>query len=214
MVRNGFSSGKTKKQPEFLSTEEQERIMDQPNPRWPTGQRNRLIMEFLLLTGARVSEMCAMKWTRINLNTGLIQIKDGKGGKDRSVYADEGLLQDLRSWRQRQEGYGPADFVFTTLKGDAVSPRYVQQMIKRYREKSGFDKKVTPHTMRHTYASDLFRETKDILLVQQMLGHEDVSTTMIYTHLQNEDVREELSRAAAARRAKWAIAKAHRKNEN
>lgn len=208
-------SSKRKKLPEFLSMDEQEKILEQPNPRWPTGQRNRLIIEFLLTTGARVSELCDMKWNRINLNTGLVQIRDGKGMKDRVIYIDETTLQDLRSWRERQDGLtGSVDHVFTTLHGGPVSPRYVQQMIKRYKDKAGLEKKYTPHTLRHTYATDLFRETKNILLVQQMLGHEDVTTTMIYTHLDNDDIRDELTRALAARREKMEKAKARNKKRD
>lgn len=192
-----------KKKPVFLFDNEQQELLDQPNPRWPTGRRNLMILKFFLFTGTRVSELCALKWNYMNLNTGLIQIIDGKGGKDRSVYADPELLDDLRSWRAQQEkDIGPADHVFTTLQGGPVSPRYIQQMVARYRNRAGIEKHVTPHKLRHTYASGLFRETHNIILVQQMLGHEDVSTTMIYTHLEDSQVREEIAKAAAARRAK------------
>lgn len=190
-----------KRQPEFLSDDEQELLLNQPNKRWPTGHRNKVIIEFLLYTGARVSELCNMKWNRINLNTGLVQIRDGKGGKDRTIYADVDTLKSLQEWRERQsEQIGATEYVFTTLKGNPVSPRYVQKMIKQYREKADIGKRVTPHTLRHTFATSLFRDTKNIILTQQALGHEDVSTTMIYTHLENDQVKDEMNKAAEARR--------------
>jgi integrase/recombinase XerD len=90
--------------------------------------------------------------------------------------------------------------VFTTLKGKALGHRYVQQMVKRYAAKAGIDKNISPHTLRHSFATDLYRETSKIRLVQKVLGHSDLSTTMIYTHIFDEEVESALKsfRQAAA----------------
>ena len=84
------------------------------------------------------------------------------------------------------------EHVFTTLKGKALGHRYVQRMVKRYAAKAGIDKNISPHTLRHSFATDLYRETSKIRLVQKVLGHSDLSTTMIYTHIFDEEVESAL----------------------
>jgi integrase/recombinase XerD len=106
----------------------------------------------------------------------------------------------MRKWKQRQvdewqerkkKSDAPEkapDYVFTTLKGTPVSDRYVQKMVTRLSEKAGIEKNVHPHVLRHTFATDLYRETGKIRLVQKALGHADLSTTMIYTHIVDDEL--------------------------
>jgi len=97
---------------------------------------------------------------------------------------------ELWDWKGRQIewlGENPKH-LFTTRNGDPVSHRYVQKMVDNYSEKAGIDKNVHPHTLRHTFATDLYRETGKIRLVQKALGHADLSTTMIYTHIVDEEL--------------------------
>jgi len=109
------------------------------------------------------------------------------------VWVAEGDIDRLRSWRERQGGQcGQCDHVLSTLKGKALGHRYVQRMVKRYAAKAGIDKNISPHTLRHSFATDLYRETSKIRLVQKVLGHSDLSTTMIYTHIFDEEVESAL----------------------
>ncbi len=174
--------------PEILTPEEQVLLLKQPNPRYYTGQRNRAMMRLMLDSGLRVAEITALKWNDLNLTTGQLHVKQGK--MDRMLWIGENTLKLLQKLRERQAKDVPADqgvkapeYVFSTRDGGKLSPRFIQAMVKRYRERCGFDKRVTPHTLRHTFATDLLRETKNICLVQKTLGHASLSTTQIYTHI-------------------------------
>ena len=180
--------------PEVLTAQEQRDLLAQPNPRYPTGERNHAMLRFMLDTGLRVAEVVALAWRDIDLMTGKLHVKRGKGAKDRILWVNETALDALRSWRERQAeevGECPSQ-VFSSLKGEPLSTRYVQQMVKRYRERAGIEKQVTPHTLRHTYATDLLRETKNIRLVQKALGHSSLATTQVYTHIVDDELEDAL----------------------
>ena len=105
----------------------------------------------------------------------------------------EGDIDRLRNWRERQAtACDTCEHVFTALQGQPLGHRYVQRMVKRYAAKAGINKNVSPHTMCHSFATDLYRETSKIRLVQKVLGHSDLSTTMIYTHIFDEEVESAL----------------------
>ena len=180
---------RAKKLPTVLTEDEQERLLEQPNPRYPTGERNGTMLRLMLNTGLRLAEVTALKWHDVNLTTGKLMVRQGKGSKDRTLWVAEGDIDRLRNWRERQAAQcGQTDYVFTTLQGKPLGHRYVQRMVKRYAAKAGIDKNVSPHTLRHSFATDLYRETSKIRLVQKVLGHSDLSTTMIYTHSLDEEV--------------------------
>jgi len=184
MARRGF------KIPEVLTQEEQEVLLRQPNPRYPTGERNRLLLRVMLDTGLRLSEAINLRWQDLDLLTGRLHVKQGKGAKDRVLWVGDELLEFLRRWRERQAkvvGWAP-EHVFTTLDGKPLQPRYVQYMVKRYAQRAGITKNVHPHTLRHTFATDLLRETRNIRLVQKALGHANLATTQIYTHIVDEEL--------------------------
>lgn len=147
----------------------------------------------MLNTGLRLAEVTALKWCHLDLTTGKLMVRQGKGAKDRTLWVAEGEIGRLRSWRERQaEECGGCKHVFTTLDGRPLDHRYVQRMVKRYATKAGIEKDVSPHTLRHSFATDLYRETSKIRLVQKVLGHSDLSTTMIYTHIYDPEVEEAL----------------------
>ncbi len=180
--------------PEVLTAEEQQLLMSQPNPRYPTGERNRAMIRVMLDLGLRVAEVAALKWRYVDLMTGKVQVKEGKGKKDRVLWAGKGVLELLRSGKERQAGLldNTSEFVFTTLKGQALSPWYIQKMVKRYSTRAGIEKPVTPHTLRHTFATDLLRVTRNLRVVQKALGHASISTTQIYTHIVDDELEDAL----------------------
>ena len=185
-----------KKLPVVLTEDEQVRLLGQPNPRYPTGERNQTLLNLMLNTGLRLAEATAMKWSDVDLTTGKLMVRQGKGakGEDRTLWVAEADTDRLRSWRERQAAECTSMFehIFTTLQGKPLGHRYVQRMVARYARKAGIDKTISPHTLRHSFATDLYRETSKIHLVQKVLGHSDLSTTMIYTHIHDPEVEEAL----------------------
>jgi integrase/recombinase XerD len=177
-----------------LTNDEQAALLRQPNPRYPTGERNRLLIALMLSTGLRLSEATALRWKDLDLNTGKLMVRQGKGAKDRTLWVGEEGLTLLRKWRERQarEIEGAPEHVFTTLDGKPVSSRYVQAMVKRYASKAGIEKAIHPHSLRHSFATDFLRETHNIRLVQKALGHANLATTQIYTHIVDEELEEAL----------------------
>jgi len=173
-----------------LTEQESAALLGQPNCRYPTGERNRLLLSLMLNAGLRLSEAIGLRWRDLDLISGKLFVREGKGAKDRTLWVGETDIADLRCWRDRQGQaveHAP-EHVFTTLAGSPVSGRYVQQMVKRYAARAGIEKRVHPHILRHTFATDLYRDCGKIRLVQKALGHADLSTTMIYTHVYDEEV--------------------------
>ena len=183
--------------PEILTDDERDALLRQPNPRTPTGLRNLCMMRLMLNAGLRSSEVLNLKTGDINWITGTFKIKEGKGKKDRVLYLGENDLDLLKKWRSVKEGhkkYGPVlsevKFLFPTLEGKLVDSRYMRAMVERYANRAGIEKDIHPHTLRHTFATDIYRQTKNIRLVQKALGHSNLATTMIYTHIIDEELEE------------------------
>lgn len=179
-----------KRLPVTLTEEEQASLLAQPNPPYPTGERNQLLLRLMLDTGLRLAEATALEWDHVDLMTGRLLVRQGKGAKDRVLWMGDDLLYALARWRQRQHTVCRMvpSHVFTTLQGRGLQHRYVQEMVRRYAKQAGIMKRVTPHVFRHTFATDLYRKTGNIRLVQKALGHADLSTTMVYTHLYDSEV--------------------------
>ncbi len=172
---------------------EQAQLIEQANPRYPTGACIRTMLRLMLNTGLRLAEVTALKWRDIDLTTGKLMVRQGKGSKDRTLWVAETDIDRLRSWRERQAtACDTCEHVCTALNGQPLGHRYVQQMVKRYATKAGIDKNILPHTLHHSFATDLYRETSKTRLVQKVLGHSDLSTTMIYTHIFDEEVESAL----------------------
>jgi len=179
-----------KRLPVTLTEEEQRALLAQPNPRYPTGERNRLLMKLMLDTGLRLAEATALEWKHVDLGIARLLVEQGKGARDRVLWLGDSLIEALEQWRARQAVVCqmPAH-VFTTLKGHQLKHRYVQEMVRRYAKRAGIGKRVSPHVLRHSLATDLYRQTGNIRLVQKALGHSDLSTTMIYTHVYDSEVK-------------------------
>jgi len=183
-----------RKVPEVLTEKEQEKLLDQFNERYVTSCRNKIMFLLMLNTGLRVSEVVALRWKDVNLTSGKVMVREGKGAKDRSLWVDNSQLEELGEWKERQVkkiGELPR-WVFSTLRegndGKKLTIQQVWKTLKTYAEKAGIEKDISPHTLRHTFATDLYRETGKIRLVQKALGHADLSTTMIYTHIVDEEL--------------------------
>ncbi len=189
-----------RKIPEVLTETEQEALLAQPNPRYLTGQRNRVMLRLMLDTGLRLSEAIHLRWKDIDLNSGKVMVRQGKGAKDRTLWTGEANLATLVAWRDRQaqECAGSPQHVFTTKEGGLLDPRYIQRMVKRYAGKAGIEKDISPHTLRHSFATDLYRETSNIRLTQKALGHANLATTQIYTHIVDEELEGALKSFRAA----------------
>ena len=182
-----------KKIPDVLTLDEQEKLLNQFNLRYITSQRNKTMIQLLLNTGLRLSEMTNLKWNDIDLMTGQAKVVEGKGLKDRILWLDEETLTMLGKWKQRQfKEWGRSDLVFTTRTLHSLDGKAVRSMIKTYSDKAGIKKHITTHSLRHTFASDLLRETKNLRIVQKALGHADISSTQIYTHIVDEELEEAL----------------------
>lgn len=182
-----------KKIPDILTLDEQEKLLNQFNLRYITSQRNKTMIQLLLNTGLRLSEMTNLKWNDIDLMTGQVKVVEGKGLKDRILWLDEETLTMLGKWKQRQfKEWGRSDLVFTTRTLHSLDGKAVRSMIKTYSDKAGIKKHITTHSLRHTFASDLLRDTKNIRIVQKALGHADISSTQIYTHIVDEELEEAL----------------------
>lgn len=128
------------------------------------------MIKLFLLTGLRLNEMINLKGNDINLMTGQLKVVEGKGSKDRILWIGEGMLDDLRRWREKQVNkLNVCDYVFTNRTKVQLVDRDVREMISNYSNKAGINKKVSPHTLRHSYATDLLRHTKNIRLGQKAL---------------------------------------------
>lgn len=174
-----------KKLPTVLEPDEVQKLIKQPNKRYPTGLRNKAIISIMLHCGLRLSEITALKPGSINLTKGKLRIESGKGNKDRDLAIPDYLIDLLDSWRKIKP---KSNYFFPTLQGNKLSPKYIQQMVKRYSQKAGITKNISPHTLRHTYATQYYKQTKDIETLRRILGHTDISTTTIYITLANIDV--------------------------
>lgn len=183
----------SRKLPKVLNKEEQERLLKVFNTRYITQERNKVMIKLLLRTGMRLSEVRNLRWLDIEFlgSIGEIHIVNGKGAKDRVLYIKQDMVEDLISWKKRQvDEWGKSEYVFTTRNLRRIDPKGIRKTISIYSKKAKIDKHVTTHTMRHTFATELLNKTDNLRIVQEALGHEDIRTTQIYTHISNAQVKE------------------------
>lgn len=182
-----------RKIPEFLTIEEQQALINVFNVRYYNSYKNKIMIELFLSTGLRLAEMINLRWRDINLTTGQLKVVEGKGGKDRILWIGMDMLDKLKEYRVKQAEKTPStSYVFVTNTNNQLDPKSIRKMVITYSEKAGITKSISPHTLRHTYATDLLRATKNIRLVQKALGHSDLSTTMIYTHIVDDEYEDAL----------------------
>ena len=180
--------------PSVLSVEEIEAMIDAVNLKKPEGQRNKAIIETLYSCGLRVSELVNLKLSNINFRVGYIKI-EGKGNKERLVPLNNKAKDEIRIYTKTHraaipKAKGYEDVLFLNKKGKALSRVMVFNIIKELALKAGINKTVSPHTLRHSFASHLVNGGANIRAVQDMLGHESILTTEIYTHLDNTFLRD------------------------
>ncbi len=194
-----------KKLPIILNDDERKVILRQANKRYITGHRNKVMMQIMFNLGLRLAEVINLKWNDIDFLSEVLMIREGKGRKDRTLYVKdnnwrgEDDKKSLQDWKDRQIeelGYLP-EFVFTSMsknaQGKQLQTRYIQDMVSRYSKRAGIKKTVSPHTLRHSFATDLYRKIKDPVTVKNALGHSSITTTMIYVHMVGADVEKALS---------------------
>lgn len=185
----------TRKKLPVVLTESEVQALRAGCNRTSTGQRNRALIELMLGGGLRVSEAVSLMPGDIDWQAGTIRVNDGKGGRDRVVPVDDDTLAHLQVWAARRKelrvsARQPFLVGIRTLKG--MTSRTAWAIIKRRAELAGIDKRVGPHTLRHTYATRLLDRGFSIREVQELLGHSDVSTTMIYTHVNPAALRDKI----------------------
>lgn len=181
--------------PTVLHIDEVNRLIAAPDPSTPDGQRNRAILETLYSCGLRVSELTSLRISHIFENEGYILV-EGKGRKQRIVPIAPSALKELHLYYHFRNELpirrGAEDYVFLNRFGAPLSRVMVFNIIKRYCAEAGIEKEISPHTFRHTFATHLLEGGAHLRAIQMMLGHEQISTTEIYTQVNKQFLREEI----------------------
>lgn len=186
------------RQVEFLEEDELERLLSQPNIENIIGLRDKAILETLFSTGLRVSELASLDQDQINFQKKEFSVR-GKGGKVRIVFLSDGALNWLSQYMNKRQDNAKALFIqhgrkkvkdITEAEKMRLSVRSIQRMISKHAKLAGIVKEVTPHVMRHSFATDLLSGGADLRSVQAMLGHSNISTTQIYTHVTDKRLKE------------------------
>jgi len=179
--------------PKSLTESEVDALLQAPNTDEPLGHRDRAMLELLYATGLRVSELINLKQSQVNFNQGVLRII-GKGDRERLIPLGDEAQRWLRDFME-----GPrmeillerqTDYLFPTRRGDRMTRQAFWHIIKRYAQKAGINKKLSPHSLRHAFATHLLNRGADLRVVQLLLGHSDLSTTQIYTHVARERLKD------------------------
>jgi len=180
------------KLPQVLTLEEVERLLQAPNLSTPQGLRDKAMLELLYATGLRVSELVKLKLNQLNLEVGYIFVL-GKGAKERLIpigtQAQEAIKGYLNEGRPKLLSNPNSPYLFIGYRGRPLTRQGFWEIIKRYTLQVGINKPVSPHTLRHSFATHLLERGADLRSVQTMLGHASVITTQIYTHVTNDHLR-------------------------
>jgi len=181
-----------KRLPSFLTIEEVERLLNVPDLSTPQGQRDRGLLELLYASGLRVSELVNLNLGQINLDTNEIRVW-GKGSKERVVLMGKPATEALRNYlsqsRPKLLGEKKNNAIFLNRYGQRLPERRVQRILEVYASKAGIEKRVHPHILRHTFATHLLDGGADLRVVQELLGHAQLSSTQIYTHVTKSQAR-------------------------
>ena len=181
-----------KKLPVFLNIQEVEKLLEAPNTSSLFGQRDRAMLELLYSCGLRVSELINLSYHNINIKEEFIRIH-GKGNKERILPMGEIAIDYLTAYELNSRPIllknGQSDSYFLSNRGKAMSRQNFFYIIKAYATQAGIDKPLSPHSLRHAFATHLVQKGADLRSVQLMLGHSDISSTQLYTHIQNAQLK-------------------------
>lgn len=178
--------------PKYLSLDEVEALLNAPKLDKPAGVRDKAMLEFLYATGLRASELCQVELAGVSLEMGVVRVR-GKGNKERIVPMGTAAVQALTVYLQTGrpailKGRSSA-YVFVTARGDCFTRQGFWKLLKGYGKQVGLWSRLTPHVVRHSFATHLLEHGADLRSVQAMLGHADISTTQIYTHVLKSRLR-------------------------
>lgn len=181
--------------PEVLSTDEIDQIQKSINISKPEGQRNKTIIEVLFSCGLRVSELVNLKLSNLYLEEGFVRVM-GKGSKERLVPISSKAIRELKYWfvdrNLMKIQQGEEDYVFLNRRGKHLTRTMILIMLKRQAVAAGITKTISPHTLRHSFATELLKGGADLRAIQAMLGHESIGTTELYMHIDTTTLREEI----------------------
>lgn len=182
-----------RKLPRVLTVEEVDSLLAAPKPTSLSGLRDKAMLEVLYATGVRVSELISLNLTDLNLDMGYLKCF-GKGSKERIVPLGSLAKEALQVYLERGRPFllekGASISIFLNRQGNPLTRQGFWKIIKKYTKEAGIGKKITPHTLRHSFATHLLENGADLRSVQEMLGHVDISTTQIYTHLTKNKLKE------------------------
>jgi len=181
--------------PKFLNLNQIEKLLQAPDPTRPTGLRDRAMLELLYATGLRVSELCGIGISDLNLEMGVLRAT-GKGNKQRVVPVGRSAVAAVRQYLETArprilKGRG-SRYLFVTARGSAMTRQAFWTLLAGYGRRVGIFRNLTPHVVRHSFATHLLEGGADLRSVQTMLGHADISTTQIYTHVMRSRLRKTL----------------------
>lgn len=181
---------KPQRLPSCLSSEEVEKLLETPDLTKKAGVRDRAMLETMYASGLRVSELLLLTKGSIDLENQTIRVL-GKGSKERIVplgeYATEYLIKYFNEVRNHNIGK-TSKYVFLGNNGKPISRQYFHKMVKKYGQEAGIDKEISPHSLRHSFATHLLENGADLRMVQEMLGHSNIATTQIYTHVSSNRI--------------------------
>ncbi|MBI2668279.1 tyrosine-type recombinase/integrase [Candidatus Woesearchaeota archaeon] len=164
--------------PEVLTQEEVKSLLASA-----THSKSRILMKLLYSSGIRLSECLHLRWQDLDFSQKMGWVRGGKGGKDRMFILSEDICKELERIKQKN------GLIFDNKDGKALSPRNVQKIVKRAAEKAGIQKNITPHKLRHSFATHLLEAGTDIRIIQELLGHSNLQTTQIYTKVSQEQLK-------------------------
>lgn len=205
-IMSHFDLPKTKKYlPTVLSEQEMRMVLDSIEIIDPISSRNRCILELLYATGVRVSELTALTVSQMNINMQYIKVV-GKGNKERLVPMTDYVCSLIKKYLEKDRDFflhgQDSPYVFLTKNGKDISREQVYQIVQRVANNSAINKRFSPHSLRHTFATHLLENGADLRSIQELLGHSDINTTTVYTHISNTKLQKEYQQFHPRRKRK------------
>lgn len=175
--------------PRFLSFQEIDRLLESPDRTKPRGLRDRAMLEVLYATGLRVSELVSLRIGSVDVENGFVRVV-GKGDKERIVPLGESAARALGAYLAQGRGRTTSPYLFLNYRGQPLTRAGFWSILRDYGRRAGIRREITPHMLRHSFATHLLERGADLRAVQMMLGHADISTTEIYTHVVRERLKQ------------------------